>query len=42
MSHLWIGDGDSAGVLVVAKPAVLYGVDLGVIGLNVSQVLPIW
>lgn len=41
MSHLWIGDRDSAGVLVIAKPAVLYGVDLGVIGFYVSQVLPV-
>lgn len=39
-SYLWIGDGNSAGVLVLPVPAVLDAMDLSVIGLDVSHVPP--
>lgn len=39
-SYLWVGDGNSAGVLVLPVPAVLDVMDLSVIGLNVSHALP--
>lgn len=40
MFYLWIGNGNSGGVLVLPKPGVLDVMDLGVIGLNVRHMLP--
>lgn len=41
VTYLWIGNGNGARVLFVAKPSVLYVVHISVIGLNVSKVRPI-
>lgn len=41
VAHLWIGNGNGARVLFVAEPSVLYVVHISVVGLNVSQVLPL-
>lgn len=40
MFYLRIGNGNSGGVLVLPKPGVLDVMDLGVIGLDVSHMLP--
>lgn len=40
VTHLRIGNGNGAWVLLVAKPGVLYVVHLGVVRLNVGEVLP--
>lgn len=40
MSHLRIGNGNDAGVLFIAVPVVLYGVDLGVVGRDIGHVFP--
>lgn len=40
VTHLRIGNGSGAWVLLVAKPGVLYVVHLGVVRLNVGEVLP--
>lgn len=42
MSHLWIGNGNSDGVLIFAIPGVFYVVYLSVIGLHISHILPSW